>query len=338
MLKYYFLTFFSALILGYLLTPLARKIALRFNLMDRPRVPVKVHREPTPYLGGAAVYLAFLIPVVIIGFFTSNLSQRMVGILFGGTIIMALGLADDLKGLPVSTRFLVQILAASVLILFGIRLEFIGNPYVALALTIIWVVGITNAFNLIDIMDGLSAGIAFIAASAFLFISLPTQQTFVILASAALAGSALGFLRYNFAPARIFMGDTGSLFLGFTLGALSIGTSYTAQNPIALLSPILILGIPIYDTLLVMALRTKRKRSIFRGSPDHLALRLEALGIDRKYVVLILYLMSIVLAQAAFISTIINLYGAIFTYVLVGIISFVGGRYLGRIDMEQRSK
>lgn len=335
--QYCFLIFFFSLVLVLLLTPLARRVAFRFDILDHPRAPVKVHKEPVPYLGGVAIFLAFLVPVIA-GFFLLNIpaegKTQLLGILLGGTIIIALGLADDLQGLSAKTKLFVESLAAVVLIMFGVRLKFLPF-WPSIPLTILWVVGITNAFNIIDIMDGLSSGVVFIASLALIAIALPGEQAFVILACAASAGACLGFLRYNFFPAKIYMGDAGSLFLGFIMAALAIGTSYTAVNRIALFAPILILGIPIYDTFLVTALRTKKGRSILRASNDHFALRLVALGLSRKKTVLIVYALSILLAVVGVIVTRVEIRWAIFIYCLVILLSFLVGHRLARIEMKE---
>jgi len=337
--KYYFITFLSSFILVFLLTSLARRMAFRFDILDHPRAPVKVHREPVPYLGGVAIFLAFLIPVIA-GFFLLNIpdggKKELTGILLGGILIVALGLADDLKGLSAKTKLFVETIAAILLVTFGVRLKFL--PVLpSIPLTILWVVGITNAFNIIDIMDGLSSGVAFIVSLSLMAIALPGNQAFVILACAALAGACLGFLRYNFFPAKIYMGDAGSLFLGFVMAALAIGTSYTAVNRIALFAPILILGIPIYDTFLVTILRTKKGRSILRASNDHFALRLVALGLSRKKTVLIVYVVSILLAIAGVVVTLVEIRWAIFIYCLVILISFLVGHRLAQIEMREET-
>ena len=335
----YFIAFFTSFILAFLLTPLVRRAAFRFDVLDHPRAPVKIHREPVPYLGGVAIFLAFLIPVVV-GLLVLDIPEegreQLLGILLGGTIIVALGLADDLQGLSARTKLFVESLAAIVLIMFGVRLKFLPF-WPSVPLTILWVVGIINAFNIIDIMDGLSSGVAFIAALALIAIALPGNQVFVILACAALAGASLGFLRHNLFPAKIYMGDAGSLFLGFTMAALAIGTSYTAVNRIALFAPLLILGIPIYDTFLVTVLRTKKGRSILRASNDHFALRLVALGLSRKKTVLIVYLISILLAIAGVIVTRVEIKWAILTYCLVILISFLVGHRLAQIEMKEET-
>ena len=183
-------------------------------------------------------------------------------------------------------------------------------------------------------MDGLSAGVACIASAAFLFIAIPSQNLFVSLIGAALAGGTLGFLRYNFYPSRIFMGDAGSLFIGFLLASLSIAGSYTATNEIALLSPLLILAVPIYDTFYVSFLRILRRKNPLRGSPDHFALRLRASGMKDSHVVLVIYLISIALCEASYIATTVNFYGAVFIYLLIIVILVTVGRNLSRVKFE----
>jgi UDP-GlcNAc:undecaprenyl-phosphate/decaprenyl-phosphate GlcNAc-1-phosphate transferase len=335
----YFVTFIIALVISYLTTPLMRKIALRFMVMDKPTSLVKTHRQPTPYMGGLAIYFAFMIAIFLATIFLGLEWKNIWGIVIGGTIIMFLGLIDDISSLPISLRFIVQILSAVVLIIFNINIMFISPNYMAILFTILWVVGITNAFNIIDVMDGLSAGVATIASLALLFIALPSEGVYVNFASAALAGAAIGFLRYNFSlkpdkHASIFMGDAGSLFIGFVLAALSMGTSYTTMNNIGLFSPLLILGIPIYDTLFVMLLRYRQGKSIFKGSRDHIALRLESLGFNRKKVVLIIYFFSILLSLAALAVTKVRLTWAIYIYLLVLTFSVIGVVKLGKIRMD----
>jgi UDP-GlcNAc:undecaprenyl-phosphate GlcNAc-1-phosphate transferase len=339
MWQYYFLSFLASCVLAFFFTPAARKIAFRFNILDYPRMPVKAHKEPVPYLGGVALYLAFLVPLVA-GFFLLALppggKKEFFGILLGGVLMLGLGLGDDLKGFSARTKLLVETLAAILLVIFGVRLKFLPlGP--SIPLTILWVVGITNAFNIIDIMDGLAGGVACIASLALVAIALPGHQILVILAAATLAGACLGFLRYNRSPAKIYMGDAGSLFLGFTLASLAIGTSYTAVNKIALFAPILILGIPIYDTFLVMALRTKKGRSILRASNDHFALRLAALGLGRKRTVAVVYLISILLAVAGVAVTRVEIKWAIFIYGAIVFISLLVGHRLARVEMREES-
>ncbi len=325
--------FACALTLSLIFTPLVRILAFKLNILDHPNA-IKTHREPVAYLGGLAIYLAFILAIVVALALGLPFKEIAV-IIIGATLVMILGLVDDLRPLSFKIKLFLEVLIATLLIVFDIRIKFITPDYIAIILTILWVVGVTNAFNIIDIMDGLSSGVAVIAALVFLFINPPAEQIYVNYTAAALAGAALGFLRYNFSPARIFMGDAGSLVLGFVLAVLSIGTSYSKVNNIALYAPILILGIPIYDTFLVMILRFKQGKNIFQGSPDHFALRLEKLGFSRRKVVVTTYIASIGLSTAALMISKVNFRWAVAIYILVALISLRVGIILSKIDMEK---
>jgi UDP-GlcNAc:undecaprenyl-phosphate GlcNAc-1-phosphate transferase len=227
-------------------------------------------------------------------------APRVLALLAGGTVMAILGLVDDLFSLGPAVKFFFQVLAAGLLILFGVQLEFMpSHPWLAKALTVFWVLAVTNAVNLIDIMDGLAGGVTVIACLGFAFVPFLGPHSYVHLTAAALGGSVLGFLPFNYQPARIYMGDSGALFLGFVLAGLAMGHGYSQVNVVGLLAPLLILGIPLYDTALVMFLRFLKKRSMFRGSNDHLALRLRAVGLTVKQVVWILWTISILLCLTA---------------------------------------
>ena len=319
----YLVAFFFALLLAYLFTPLFREIAVKFKILDHPVPNLKVHTKPIPYLGGLAIWLAFILTLLGVRFFThfpTGTLRNLRGIFYGGTLIMVLGLIDDIWKLDYRVKFFGQFIASIILVLYNIRIEFIPNLSFSIFLTIFWVVGITNAINIIDIMDGLAAGVAVIVGLAFSFIALPTEKIYVNFAALTLAGSCLGFLKYNWQPARIFMGDSGSLFIGFILAAISLGESYTTINNIGLFAPLLVLGIPIYDTLLVIFFRLLKGKSIFAGSRDHFAFRLEAMGYERKKVILINYYISAILGFAAFLITIVRFEFAVIIY--AGVIAF----------------
>jgi UDP-GlcNAc:undecaprenyl-phosphate GlcNAc-1-phosphate transferase len=288
-----------ALSLG--LTPLFRKIALKSQYLDTPSGQLKKHTAPVPYLGGLAIYFSFLLGVLgALILAPPPDAPRVLALLAGGTVVALMGLVDDLFSLSPSVKFLVEIVAAVLLILFGVKLEFLpSHPLLGWALTVFWVVGVTNALNLIDIMDGLAGGVAVISCLGFAVVPFLGVQSYVPLAAAALGGSVLGFLPYNFQPARIYMGDSGALFLGFLLAGTALGHGYTQVNVVALAAPLLILGVPLYDTALVMVLRTLKGKSMFRGSNDHLALRLRALGLTVKQTVLTLWGVSGFLALCA---------------------------------------
>lgn len=316
----YVVAFFFALALAYVLTPLFRKIALKFEILDHPVPDIKIHPKPVPYLGGLAIWLAFIVTLLgvrLLTHFPTGTLRNLRGIFYGGTLIMALGLIDDIWKLDYRVKLFGQFMASLILILYNIRIEFISSLPLSIFLTIFWVVGITNAINIIDIMDGLAAGVVVIAGLAFSFIALPTEKIYVNFAALALAGSCLGFLRYNWQPARIFMGDSGSLFIGFILAAISLGESYTTINNIGLFAPLLVLGIPIYDTLLVIFFRILKGKSIFAGSRDHFAFRLEAMGYERKKVVLINYYLTAILGLSAFLITAVKFELAVIIYAAI---------------------
>ncbi len=336
----YFRCFSTAFLFGLLLTPLMRLVALRFKVLDRPWSSVKTHQTPVPYLGGVAIALSFaavlLMSRVLTNFPTGTL-HSLRGILCGSLIICLMGLVDDalIRGLGYKKKFPIQIAAAICLLLFDIRIKFIQPTWFANILTVIWIVGITNALNIIDIMDGLSSGIAVIASLGFLFISLPSEEIYVNFTSAALAGAALGFIPYNLSKRlKIFMGDTGSLLLGFVLAALSLGTSYSRVNSFAVFAPIFILGIPLYDTLLVIYLRYRKGQSPFLGSKDHFALRLEAFGFFREEILVLCYAISLLMTFIAYQISVVSTPYAIVISTMVGITAIGLGTWLARIPID----
>ena len=327
--------------ISFFMTHWVRLLALEHGWVDAPSSKIKTHKIPTPCLGGVAMWFSFTATLVLLRLFTqfpTGTLHSLRAIVAGGCVVFLLGFIDDVskpQGVHFKLKFAVQIAAALVLILFGIRMRFIQPDYLAMGLTILWVVGVTNAFNIIDIMDGLSVSQAAIAALAFLCISLPSEQIYVNFAAAALAGSALGFLPWNLSVSRkIFMGDSGSLFLGFVLAALSLGIDYSQKNPLGVYAPLLILLIPVYDTGFVMAARLIKGQSPFLGSKDHFALRLEAMGFSRGKVVLMAALAGLLASFGAFLVTLLSLFGAVSVYlVLAALIGLLSWR-LYKIEMQ----
>ncbi len=280
------LTFMVAFLLALYGVPLAREAALKFGIVDSPDGRLKNQREPVPYLGGLAIYLAFLVSLA----FTFEFRQDVLGIVLAGTLMVMLGLIDDFGVLTPTYKLIGQLLAVFVLIKSGIRIEIASLPdWLALSLTVLWMIGLINAFNLLDIMDGLAAGVGLVCAGLLFVVALINGDMTIAFMLAALAGSLLGFLRHNFYPAKIYMGDAGALFLGLMLGALSMIGQYTTHHPVSLLTPVLILGVPIFDTLFVMYIRFLRGLPIFLGSPDHMAIRLRHWGLRVPQVVLLSY-------------------------------------------------
>ncbi len=280
------LTFGLALLLSLYGVPIARQAALKYGIVDAPDGRLKHQREPVPYFGGLAIYLAFLMSLA----FTFEFRQDVLGIVLGGTIVVMLGLIDDFGVLTPWTKLAGQLLAVFVLIKSGIRIEIATLPdWVDLTLTVLWMVGLINAFNLLDIMDGLSAGVGAVSASCLLVVALLQGDQTIAVMLVALIGSLLGFLKYNWHPARIYMGDTGAMLIGLLLGAMAMIGKYPSDHPLSLLTPVFIVGIPIFDTLFVMYIRYRRGLPIFWGSPDHIAIRLRHWGLSVPQIVITSY-------------------------------------------------
>lgn len=264
------LGFFLAYFLAVWGTPMAREAALRFGVVDAPDGKLKNHREPVAYLGGLAVFVAFLLSIGM----TFEFDEDLLALLLASTIVATVGLIDDFGALTPKPKVLGQAVAVFVLLKAGIMVQLAFLPWWArLVITVIWLVGMSNAFNLTDIMDGLASGLGVIAASFLLVVALLNGKFMVAAFTVALVGALLGFLRSNFHPATIYLGDCGSLFIGLTLGALAMVMDYTAVNPLGWLAPLYILAVPIIDTLYVIVLRLRAGRKIYHGSPDHFPLR-----------------------------------------------------------------
>ncbi|MCP4154791.1 MAG: undecaprenyl/decaprenyl-phosphate alpha-N-acetylglucosaminyl 1-phosphate transferase [bacterium] len=264
-------------ILSFLLvlygTPITRRVAHRYNLLDVPDGRLKKQREPVPYMGGVIIYFAFISPVSL--FPTFQFSQELLGILFASSILLIVGLFDDLKALTPGIKFVFQVMATYILIKSGIHINLLFLPaWLNSLLTFLWILSIINAFNIIDILDGFAATIGSLSCLTIFVISLYNDNFIISILSLSLAAALLGFLRFNWEPARIYLGDSGSMVLGLIIGSLTIMGDYSKYNDMAFISGVLILGIPIFDMLYVMILRVLKKKSPFFGSPDHFALRL----------------------------------------------------------------
>lgn len=330
-----------AFAVSFVLTPLIRALAVRFDWLDRPESAVKTHKVATPILGGIALWLGFVASLLFARFTTTYPTGTLFSlraILTGSAVVFILGIIDDLKkpeGLHFKPKFAAQAVAAGLLVYFGIRIHFVTPDYFAIALTMLWVVGITNAFNIIDIMDGLCASQAAVAALGFMLISLPSEHIYVNIASAAIFGSALGFLPWNLsAKSKIFMGDSGSMVLGFVLSAVALGTDYTKVNPLGVFAPLFILLVPMYDTFYVMVIRLLKGQSPFLGSKDHFALRLEAMGFHRGQIVALSALAAGLLSLCAFLVTQLDLRWALWVYAVVVVEIAILSRRLSAIRMS----
>ena len=291
------LIFLAALVFSVLVVPVVQRVARRYDVLDAPSAR-KIHANPVPLLGGLAIYIAVIVGLILFG----NLEyvQQMASILIGATMMSVLGVWDDKWGLRPIAKLIGQIGAASLLYFTGVSVQFLHNDLLNYAATVLWVVTITNALNLMDNMDGLAGGIAAVTSVFFFLIATLTNQYLIAPLCAVLVGACIGFLYYNFNPASIFMGDTGSLFLGFLLAAVGIKLRFPANSDIVTwMVPVLLLGVPLFDTTLVTLSRIRRGIPISRGGKDHFSHRLVALGYTRREAVLILYLVQGALGVAA---------------------------------------
>jgi UDP-GlcNAc:undecaprenyl-phosphate GlcNAc-1-phosphate transferase len=294
----FLIIFAAALVLSTAATPVAEWLAPLLGWMDAPSTR-KVHMRPVPLLGGVAIYLATIAALVVFGD-RSEITQ-LVSIAVGATLVSFCGLWDDRRPLSPLIKLAVQILAALVIYAAGIGVLIFPDPALNFAMTLLWIVGITNAFNLLDNMDGLSGGVAAVAALFFLVLAIQSRQVLVGSLSAALLGACIGFLVYNLNPARIFMGDSGSLFIGFIVAALGIKLRFPGEpTSITWMIPLLVLGVPLFDTTLVTISRLRRRLNpLTTPGKDHLSHRLVARGMTHREAVLTIYVLCFVFGTAA---------------------------------------
>jgi UDP-GlcNAc:undecaprenyl-phosphate GlcNAc-1-phosphate transferase len=284
----YMLIFATALVVAVGIIPSLKRFAFCTGFVDQPDAR-KIHAKPVPLLGGVAIYSGFMIALLLNDRY---FVPQLVSILVGATFVSFLGLWDDRRPTRPLLKLVGQCLAAGIPVLSGIQVHFIHHPVLNLILTFLWVIGITNAINLLDNMDGLSGGIAMIASIFFFLLAVMNGQYLVASLTAALVGACVGFLYYNLNPANIFMGDTGSLFIGFILAMAGIKLRFPHNTDlITWMIPVIILGLPIFDTVLVVISRIRRNLNPFATpGKDHVSHRLVAMGRTRLEAVLILYL------------------------------------------------
>ncbi len=339
----YLYIFAVSALLSLVFTGLMIRVSHRLRVYDLPSGR-KDHEHAIPYLGGVAIYLSIMGVIAIhmlllnilrnrfelVGRVAEHLHYsaavgekpavlRALGIVLGGTLILAVGLVDDIHSLRARVKLGAQILAALILVLFGVRLElFVPSQLFTSVVTVMWVVLIVNAFNFMDNMDGLSAGVALIAALIFFFVVFPLKQNLTAATLLTIAGTLLGFLYYNFSPARIFMGDAGAMFIGFMLASLTVvGTFYMSDHmsPWGLLTPIFVFGVPIFDTVGVVYLRWRAKLPIHIGDNRHFSHRLVHLGMSKRDSVIFIYLVSLAVGLGATLLRYLGLIGAVTLFV-----------------------
>ena len=331
--------FTIALVAALGLTPVALRVARRWEVLDRPG-SYKVQESPVPYLGGMAIVASFGVVVVAGSFLRAppdgaEQLARVVAIALGLSLV---GLLDDLRGLHPLPRLVSQVAAAIGVWAVGIRVELFGVPVADAVLTTLFVVGITNAFNLLDNMDGLSAGLVVIASGAFFLLGAIHGQTAVAALAAALAGCALGFLKHNFHPARIYMGDAGSLFFGFMLAVIGIKLRFEAPPQISFMVPVLVLGVAMLDTTLVVITRVAHGLSPFAGGRDHISHRLVFVGIPVRSAVALVYAAGIAFGWLAVIMSRVDLVTGSILMGFVIAVALFAGVMLGLIPVYEQSR
>ena len=300
-----------AALISFGATPVVKTLAFRMGAVDVPKDERRRHKHPIPRMGGLAIVLGFLFAALIL----VPLTDEMKGMLLGGMVITVLGIFDDIYALSAKLKLVVQIVAALIAVLTGNVIEVISNPnifsnspywelgWVGIPLTVIWIVAITNAVNLIDGLDGLACGVSTISSMTMLVIALLVSEGSVAVLMAALAGACIGFLPYNLNPAKIFMGDTGSTFLGFILATVSVQGMFKVYTIISFVVPFLMLGLPIFDTCFAIIRRVANGQSPMSPDRSHVHHRLIDMGLSQKQTVGVLYVISAILGLSAVVLT-----------------------------------
>jgi UDP-N-acetylmuramyl pentapeptide phosphotransferase/UDP-N-acetylglucosamine-1-phosphate transferase len=299
----YVVPFFIALIVSYAVTPGVKKLAIKIGAIDKPDER-KVHTHVIPRLGGLAIYIGFMAAVL----YSMPVFSEFFGFLLGAAAIVLLGIWDDIRNIPARVKLAGQIIAAAIPVAYGVQIEWVTNPFgtiliipewLAVPVTVFWIVGFTNTVNLIDGLDGLAAGVSVIASISMFFMAVSMNQYLPAMILVAMSGAALGFLQYNFNPAKIFMGDTGSMLLGYTMAVVAVLGLVKTAATVALIVPIIALGVPIMDTLFAIIRRKMSGVPVFQPDKGHLHHRLLALGMTQKQAVLSMYMVSVLLGFVA---------------------------------------
>lgn len=332
---------FAAALVALISTPVVKSLAFRMGAVDVPRDARRMHDHPIPRMGGLAIFFGFILSVLVF----LPLTPELRGMLLGAVVIVILGVLDDIFTLPALPKFFVQIGAALIAVLHGNRIDFLSNPnvfskdpfwelgWLAIPITVLWIVGITNAVNLIDGLDGLACGVSTISSMTLLVIALSVAEPDVAILMAALSGACIGFLPYNLNPAKIFMGDTGSTFLGFVLAVVSIQGLFKYATIISFAVPFLMLGLPIFDTCFAILRRVSHGQSPMKPDRGHIHHRLIDMGFSQKQAVAVLYVISAILGLSAVVLTTIGVVRAmLFLLALCAAGAVAGKLFLDRAN------
>lgn len=351
-----------ALVVTIALTPPLRRFARRIGAIDVPGGR-RINTRPMPRLGGVAIYVGFVTALLVAMVLTRPVElvrtaealsiqitlsprteyQALLGILLGATVLFLAGMWDDIRGMNPAVKFLVQVAAAAILIPFGLTTRFLTHPLTGAIVplgpfgdlfTVIWVVAVVNATNFIDGVDGLASGIAAIAATTLFLTAGVKADVISMVLAACLVGSALGFLRHNFSPARIIMGDSGSMFVGYILGGISVMGLYKSFAALSLIVPILALAVPIVDTAYAIVRRFRSRQPIYLPDRGHLHHRLLDRGLSQRQTVLWLYLVSAFFGVGALVVAGVNRNASLITLGIIAALLFVGARRMRLLERK----
>ena len=324
-------------------TPMVKALACKVGAIDVPKDNRRMHKVPIPRMGGLAIFLAFLLSVLVF----ADIDRQMQGILLGSIMIVILGVLDDIMALKALPKLFVQIAAAGVAVWHGCTIQFVSNPnvfseatylnlgWLSIPITVLWIVGITNAVNLIDGLDGLACGVSTISAISMLVIALLVSESDVALVMAALVGACLGFMPYNKNPAKMFMGDTGSTFLGYILATISIQGLFKYYAIVSFAVPFLILGLPMFDTLFAIIRRLAHGQNPMAPDRGHIHHRLIDMGLNQKQAVAALYVISSILGLSAVMLTSSGAIKAMLFLMALAVAAFLASRVIFRRDIDK---
>ena len=325
-----------AFAVSFLMCPLVKSFAYKIGAIDVPKDNRRMHKKPVPRLGGLAIFLGFIVSMLLF----VKVDHQLQGILLGASIIVVLGVVDDMSPLRAYFKFCVQIFAALVAVFHGVVVQTLSNPnvfaespywdlgWLSIPITVLWIVGITNAVNLIDGLDGLACGVSTISAISMLVIALLVSESDVALVMAALVGACLGFMPYNKNPAKMFMGDTGSTFLGYILATISIQGLFKYYAIVSFAVPFLVLGLPIFDTAFAIVRRVARGQSPMTPDRGHIHHRMMDMGLNQKQTVAALYVVSSLLGLSAVVLTTSGELKAMTLLIALAAVAYVASRVI----------
>ena len=334
-----------AIAVSFLMCPLVKSFAYKIGAIDVPKDNRRMHKKPVPRLGGLAIFMGFMVSILLF----ASIDHEMQGILLGAVIIVVLGVVDDMTPLRAYFKFFVQIVAALVAVFHGVVIETLSNPnifsqspywnlgWIAIPVTVLWIVGITNAVNLIDGLDGLACGVSTISALTMLVIALLVSESGIAVIMASLVGACLGFMPYNRNPAKMFMGDTGSTFLGYILATISIQGLFKYYAIVSFAVPFLILGLPMFDTLFAIIRRLAHGQNPMAPDRGHIHHRLIDMGLNQKQAVAALYVVSSILGLSAVVLTASGAVKAMLLMMTLIIVAYIASRVIFPRGAEEQN-